>query len=50
MSILDKKRRYIITNNDLGLITIALNRYIRTSGNPILIKELRQVKKRLIEQ
>ena len=43
-------RQYNISNDDLGLIHIALNRYIRTTENPILMRELEQVLKRLIEQ
>ena len=43
-------RRYNISNDDLGLIHIALDRYRRTTGNPILAKALEQVLKRLIEQ
>lgn len=42
--------KYEISNDDLGLIHIALRRYIDTTGNPLLSKELRQVLKRLIEQ
>ena len=43
-------RTYHISNDDLGLIHIALTRYRETTPNPILKKELEQVLKRLIEQ
>ena len=43
-------RIYRISNDDLGLIHIALRVYREHTANPILKKELEQVLKRLIEQ